>query len=346
MKTEIRIYKGAHVSHCNRDILRKRTVMALSKLVLPVICAPMFIVSGLDLVKAACCEGIVGTFPALNARTTEALDRWLADVSSATCEGPQPVYGVNLIVHSSNPRLDADVDLCIKYKVPLIITSLGIRRDVINRIQSYGGLVFHDATTVRHAQKGIDAGVDGLILICAGGGGHAGSLSPFAFIPEVRRIFEGCIVAGGAISSGVSIAAARLLGADLTYIGTRLIATRESAASDGYKQMILDGAASDVVYTPAITGVHGSFLKASLRAAGLTPDDLPEKPASFHARRQDESTKQEGATAWKLIWSAGQGIGSIDDVPSLADLIVRMRGDFATAIQSAGSSHRLQDMIL
>ncbi len=238
---------------------------ALSNLALPVICAPMFLVSSRDLVKAACRAGVVGTFPSLNARTAEAFDEWLTDISAATAQGAQPVYGVNLVLHaSSNPRLDADVDLCVKHKVPLVITTLGVRRDVIERIQAYGGLVFHDATTVRHAVKGAEAGVDGLILICAGGGGHSGSLSPFAFVPEVRRVFDGFIVLGGAISSGTSVAAACMLGADLSYLGTRLIATRESTASDAHKQMILDGNSSDVIYTPAITGVHGSFLKASL----------------------------------------------------------------------------------
>jgi nitronate monooxygenase len=324
------------------EALRRRSMAALSNLALPAVCAPMFLVSGQDLVKEACRAGVVGTFPSLNARTAEAFDDWLTDISATTAQGAQPVYGVNLVLHaSSNPRLDADVDLCVKHQVPLVITTLGVRRDVIERIQAYGGLVFHDATTVRHAIKGAEAGVDGLILICAGAGGHSGSLSPFAFVPEVRRVFDGCIVVGGAISSGASIAAVRMLGADLSYLGTRLIATRESTASDAHKQMILDGNASDVIYTPAITGVHGSFLKASLRAAGLDPAALPEKPAKFRARSQDESAKQEGATAWKVIWSAGQGIGNIDDVPEVADLIARLSRDYSAAMESGGRSKHL-----
>lgn len=304
----------------------------LARLRLPVICSPMFLVSGPDLVIAACKAGVVGTFPSLNQRTSEGLAAWLDQIGTTLADDPQAApYGVNLIVHESNPRLEDDLELCIAHRVPLIITSLGVRPGLVRRVQAYGGLVFHDVTTVRHARKAIEAKVDGLILVCAGAGGHSGTLSPFAFLPEVRALFDGPIVLGGAISSGAAIAAARVLGADLAYLGTRLIATQESMAVAEFKQMILDGTAADVVYTPAITGVSGNFLRASLRAVGLDPDNLPAPSAEFKTRHRDAGNEEKGVKAWKQIWSAGQGIGSIDDIPAVAELVERLEAEYRQA---------------
>lgn len=304
----------------------------LARLKLPVICAPMFLVSGPDLVIEACKAGVVGTFPSLNQRTSEGLTAWLDQIVGALAADPQAApFGVNLIVHESNPRLADDLELCIAHRVPLIITSLGVRPELVRRVQAYGGLVFHDVTTVRHARKAIDAKVDGLILVCAGAGGHSGTLSPFAFLPEVRALFDGPIVLGGAISSGTAIAAARVLGADLAYLGTRYIATQESMAVAEFKQMILDGSAADVVYTAAITGVSGNFLRASLRGVGLDPDNLPAAAAKFKTRHRDVGSEEQGVKAWKQIWSAGQGIGSIADLPTMAALIARLAAEYRLA---------------
>lgn len=304
----------------------------LARLRLPVICSPMFLVSGPALVIAACKAGVVGTFPSLNQRTSEGLAACLSEIDTALVDDVNAApYGVNLIAHESNPRLADDLELCIAHRVPLIITSLGVRPELVQRVQAYGGLVFHDVTTVRHARKAIEAKVDGLILVCAGAGGHSGTLSPFAFLPEVRALFAGPIVLGGAISSGAAIAAARVLGADLAYVGTRLIATQESMAVAGFKQMILDGTAADVVYTPAITGVSGNFLRASLRAVGLDPDNLPAPAARFKTRYRDAGSEEQGVKAWTHIWSAGQGIGTIDDVPAMAELVTRLEAEYRLA---------------
>jgi len=304
---------------------------------LPVLCAPMFLVSGPELVISASKAGMIGSFPALNQRTTEGLDEWLQTISSALAAVPGHSalpYAVNLIVHKSNERLDQDVAVLERYRVPLIITSLGVRPELIERIHNWGGLVFHDVTTMRHAQKALEASVDGLILVCNGAGGHSGSLSAFAFVPEIRKIYSGPLVLGGAISTGAGIAAARVMGADLAYVGTRCIATRESMADAEYKQMVLDGAAADTVYTASITGVHGNFLRASLRAAGLDPDNLPPPPKDFHTRRRDVDSAASGTKAWKQIWSAGQGIGAIDDVPTMAELTNRLETEYRTALEA------------
>lgn len=314
------------------------------RLTIPAIAAPMFLVSGPDLVLAACRAGVVGTFPALNQRSSEGFDDWLAAIGEglaaaerdAAPDSPVAPYGVNLIVHKTNPRVEADLAICVKHRVPLVITSLGAVSDLVAEVHRYGGVVFHDVTNMRHAEKAVAAGVDGLILVCAGAGGHAGTLSPFALLPEVRRLFDGTIVLAGAISSGRAIAAARMLGADLAYLGTRFIATTESLASDEYKRMILDGSAADIVYTPAISGIPGSFLKASVRAAGLDPDNLPAKGDGYRAkvgkeRGEGEAGPVEEAKAWKRVWSAGQGIGSIVDVPSTADLVRRLRDEYEAA---------------
>ncbi len=297
------------------------------RLSLPAVAAPMFLVSGPEIVIASCRAGVVGTFPALNQRTSEGFDEWLTEIGEALTEADAP-YGVNLIVHKTNPRVEPDLEICAKHKVPLIITSLGAVPDLVNTVHGYGGVVFHDVTTVRHAQKAADAGCDGLILVCAGAGGHAGTLSPFALLPEIRKFFDGTILLAGSLSDGRAIAAAQMLGADLAYIGTRFIATAESQAVDRFKQMIVDSAAKDIVYTPAISGIPGSFLRPSIEAAGYDPDDLPEKGA---AQAEFGDNMQEERKAWRDVWSAGQGVGQIDDAPSVAELVDRLKREYDTA---------------
>jgi nitronate monooxygenase len=300
------------------------------RLALPVIAAPMFIVSGPELVIAQCRGGIVGSFPALNARPQEALDEWLSQIRAAVGDAP---FAVNQIIHQSNVRLEHDLDLCIRHQVPIIITSLRAPGDVVKQVHAYGGLVFHDVINVRHAEKALAEGVDGLILVCAGAGGHAGTLSPFALVTEVRKIFKGPIILAGAISNGRSILAARALGADFAYMGTRFIATREANASQAYKEAIVASTAADVVYTPYFTGVAGNYLKPSIVAAGLDPDNLPVK---------DKSAMNFGggaAKAWRDIWGVGQGIGAIDDIPGAEELIGRLKQEYAAGLRElAGES--------
>jgi nitronate monooxygenase len=297
------------------------------RLRIPVVAAPMFLVSGPALVTAASKAGVLGAFPALNQRSSEGFDDWLSEIESALAADPNAApYGVNLIVHRSNPRVEADLALCVKHKVPVVITSLGAVADLVKEVQSYGGVVFHDVINRRHAEKAAEAGVDGLILVCGGAGGHAGTYNPFAFLPEIRRFFKKTILLAGAISDGRSVAAARMLGADLAYLGTRFIATKESLAAEGFKQMIVDGSAADIVYTPAISGIHGNFLKDSVRAVGLDPDNLPTGGHGYKAKVSDEQK------AWKHVWSAGQGVGSIDDVPSAAALVDRLEQEYRTAL--------------
>jgi nitronate monooxygenase len=294
------------------------------RLALPVIAAPMFIVSGPELVIAQCRGGIVGSFPALNARPQEALDEWLTQIRAAVGDAP---FAVNQIIHQSNVRLEHDLDLCIRHQVPIIITSLRAPGDVVKHVHEYGGLVFHDVINVRHAEKALAEGVDGLILVCAGAGGHAGTLSPFALVTEVRKIFKGPIILAGAISNGRSILAARALGADFAYMGTRFIATREANASQAYKEAIVAGAAADVVYTPYFTGVAGNYLKPSIVAAGLDPDNLPVKDKT--AMNFDGGA----AKAWRDIWGVGQGIGAIDDIPGAEEHIGRLKQEYAAALR-------------
>ncbi|MGY8873054.1 MAG: NAD(P)H-dependent flavin oxidoreductase [Pseudomonadales bacterium] len=316
------------------------------RLSLPLICAPMFLVSGPDLVIEACKAGVVGTFPALNRRTSEEFESWLVEITTAlqayTAEtGKQAApFGVNLIVHKSNPRLQADLDICKRHQVPLIITSLGAVPDVVETVHSYGGLVFHDVATIRHAEKAAQAGVDGLIAVCAGAGGHAGVLSPFAFVNEIRTFYQGSIILSGCLSTGRDIATAQILGADLAYMGTRFINTQESLAVTEYKQMIVDSKAKDIVYTPEISGIPANFLKPSLQAAGLNPetgksldtDNAVSDAGSKELNLGEELTApKEGATAWKSIWSAGQGVGSINNVPSVAELLVALHEEYIDA---------------
>lgn len=304
-----------------------------SQMSLPVIASPMFIVSSPALVIAQCTSGVIGSFPALNARPAEKLEEWLAQIETALAaarlvnpEARIAPYAVNQIIHQSNDRLEGDIDVCIRHRVPMIITSLRAPTDMVKRVHEYGGVVFHDVINVRHAQKALEAGVDGLVLVCAGAGGHAGTLSPFALVREVRRFFDGPIVLSGAITDGDGILAAEALGADFAYIGTRFIATEEANAAQAYKQMILDTTAADVLYTPYFTGVHGNYLKPSIAAAGLDPDNLPAAD-----KTKMDFGSNAGPKTWKDIWGAGQGVGNIDEVLPAAQLVARMRSEYQAA---------------
>ncbi|WP_022980170.1 nitronate monooxygenase family protein [Ideonella sp. B508-1] len=306
-----------------------------SRLSLPVIASPMFIVSNPRLVAAECKAGIVGSFPALNARPAELLDEWLTQLKAelathdaAHPERPAAPFAVNQICHRSNDRLMRDMETCVKHQVPIIITSLQVSAELVAAAHSYGGVVFHDVISIRHAEKAIEAGVDGLILVCAGAGGHAGTLSPFALLPEIRRIFQGPIALAGAIANGQSILAAQALGADFAYMGTRFIATQEANAVDAYKQMLVDTHAEDIVYSSLFTGVPGNYLKPSIAAAGMDPDNLPSADKS---KMDFGSGGNSAAKAWRDIWGAGQGVGSIDSVPSVAALVEQLKAEYREA---------------
>ncbi len=297
---------------------------AFAGLRLPAIAAPMFLTSGPDLVVEVSRSGLVGTFPALNARTTKGFADWLDQIGTRLAAHPGAApYGVNLIVHRTNPRLAADLDMVARHKVPLVITSLGAVRDVVDAVHSYGGLVFHDVISRRHAEKAAEAGVDGIVAVCAGAGGHAGALSPFALVAEIRSFFAGAIALSGAISTGADIAAARAMGADLAYMGTRFLATREAMVSDEQKRMTAAARAADIVHTPAVSGVAANFLRPSLIAAGLDPDNL-----APHAGLD----MQAEAKAWRDVWSAGQGVAGFDDIPGAADLCDRLAAEYAAAV--------------
>lgn len=298
------------------------------RLRLPVISAPMFLISGPDLVAGCCNAGVVGSFPALNQRTSLGYADWLDEISGRLRPGAAP-FGVNLVVHRSNPRLEADLAITIDKMVPLVITSLGLNQDLVKAVQGYGGKVFHDVTSLKFAEKAAAAGVDGLIAVAYGAGGHAGLLSPFAAMQEMRRIFDGTLILAGAISTGRQVAAARLMGADMVYMGTRFMATAESMAVPRQRQMILDARASDIVYTPAVSGVPGNFLRASLAEAGRDPDDLT-PPAQL-----DFGTVE--AKAWRDLWAAGQGVGSIDDMPGVEALCDRMLDEYREALNGAST---------
>lgn len=289
---------------------------------LPAIAAPMFLTSGPDLVVEVSRSGLVGTFPALNQRTTEGFVDWMDQITERLAPHPGAVWGVNLIVHKTNPRLMPDIEAVVRHKVPLVITSLGAVRDVVDAVHSYGGLVFHDVINRRHAEKAAEAGVDGIIAVCAGAGGHAGTLSPFALIPEIRSFFGGTLVLSGAISTGGQIAAARAMGADMAYLGTRFIATDEAMVEQPQKQMLLDARAADILYTDAISGVNANFLIPSIRAAGLDPANLVgHGPMDMGAE----------AKAWKNVWSAGQGVAAIHDILPAAVLCDRLAAEYAEA---------------
>ena len=306
----------------------------IKELSLPAVAAPMFLISGPQLVIECCKNGIVGTFPALNQRTSEGFEEWLVEIKSAlktyeeeTGKKAAP-FGVNLIVHPTNPRLEADIKLCVKHKVPLIITSLGAVSQVVDAIHSYGGLVFHDVIKKRHAQKAAEADVDGLILVAAGAGGHAGTLNPMPFVAEIKKFFNKTILLSGCISTGRDIASALQMGADLAYMGTRFINTTESKATPEYRKMIIDAGASDVVYTASISGVHANFLAASLKAAGITEEDLKKDVKIDFGKELDTEAK-----AWKTIWSAGQGSALIEDSSSVAELVSNLKTEFKDAIE-------------
>ena len=305
---------------------------------IPVIGAPLFTVSYPELVLAQCKAGVVGSFPALNARPEEKLSEWISmmkqELADYQKENPDAVvapFAVNQICHHSNNRLEHDMDVCVEHEVPIIITSLRAPKFVVDAVHSYGGAVMHDVINIRHAKKAIDEGADGLILVCAGAGGHAGALSPFALVREVREFFDGPVALSGSISHGASILSAQAMGADFAYIGTRFIATQEANASQGYKDMIVESTANDIMYTPTFTGVHGNYLKPSVVNAGLDPDNLP------YADKHDMNFGSSGAggdnqkKAWKDIWGSGQGIGNLRDVPSVKDAVDALAEEYEEA---------------
>lgn len=308
----------------------------LQKLRLPVIGSPMFIASGPPLVLAQCKAGIVGAFPALNARPAAMLDTWLtemqAELRAWQAAHPQARIGpiaVNQIVHQSNDRLAEDVAVCVRHRVPIIISSLRAPPpEMLAAIHGYGGIVLHDVISIRHAHKALEAGVDGLILVAAGAGGHAGTLSPFALVGEVRKFFDGPLALSGAIASGDAILAAQAMGADLAYIGSRWLATREANVSEAYRQAIIEASAADIVYTNLFTGVHGNYLKKSIAQAGLDPDNLPE--ADKRAMNFG-SGGNSAAKAWRDIWGAGQGVGLIEDAPAVAEVVERLEDEYQRA---------------
>ncbi|MGB3271397.1 MAG: nitronate monooxygenase family protein [Xanthobacteraceae bacterium] len=309
-----------------------------NRLRLPVIGSPMFIVSVPDLVIAQCKAGIVGAFPALNARPPALLDEWLARIKEelaaydrAHPERPSAPFAVNQIVHRSNNRLEHDLALCEKHKVPILITSLGAREDLNRAAHGWGALVFHDVINQTFAHKAVEKGADGLILVAAGAGGHAGTLSPFAFVAETRAWFDGPLALSGAIATGRAIRAARVLGADFAYIGSAFIATKEANAVDRYKEMVAASGAEDIVYSNLFTGVHGNYLKPSIAAAGMDPDNLPQSDPSQMNFGTDEGGERHKPKAWKEIWGSGQGIGSVSRVVPAADLIARLAAEYDAA---------------
>ena len=310
------------------DILKDR-------LSIPVIGSPLFIISGPELVIAQCKAGVVGSFPSLNARPVEVLDQWLTQINeeldaynAANPDNPAAPFAVNQIVHNSNDRLMQDVELCVKHKVPIVITSLGARPEVFEAIHSYGGICLHDVINNKFAKKAIEKGADGLICVAAGAGGHAGTLSPMPFIQEVREWFDGPVLLSGAIATGDAVLAAQAMGADMAYIGSAFIATKEANADPAYKQSLVDYAAGDIVYTNLFTGVHGNYLRPSIEAAGLDPDNLPESDPSKMNFGSGGSSK---AKAWRDIWGCGQGINAIKSVESAGDLVARLKREYAAA---------------
>lgn len=305
------------------------------RLSIPVVASPLFIISGPELVIAQCKAGVVGSFPSLNARPVEVLDEWLTQINAeldaynlANPDKPAAPFAVNQIVHNSNDRLMQDVELCVKHKVPIVITSLGARTEVFDAIHSYGGIVLHDVINNRFAKKAIEKGADGLICVAAGAGGHAGTLSPMPFIQEVREWFDGPVLLSGAIATGDAVLAAQAMGADMAYIGSAFIATKEANADEGYKQSLVDYAASDIVYTNLFTGVHGNYLRPSIEAAGLDPDNLPESDPSKMNFGSGGSTK---AKAWRDIWGCGQGINAIKSIDTAGELVERLKREYAAA---------------
>lgn len=308
------------------------------QLSVPVICAPLFIISNPDLVIAQCKAGLLGSFPALNARPAEELDVWLTaiEIELAAARAADPnariaPYAVNQIVHDSNSRLRHDIDACVRHRVPVMITSLKAPHEVVEAAHQYGGLVFHDVINARHARKAIQAGVDGLILVASGAGGHAGALNPFALVAEVREFYDGPIALSGSITQGAQVLSTQAMGADFAYIGTRFIATTEARADAAYKQMLVDSHADDIVYSSLFTGVHGNYLRGSIERAGLDPSSLPEGGKSA----MNFDAEVSGAKAWRDIWGAGQGVGSIKDVVSTAEAARRLVSEYREALRAA-----------
>ena len=301
---------------------------------LPVVAAPLFIISHPPLVLAQCKAGVVGSFPALNARPEAQLDEWLAEITeelgrhnAANPDRPAAPFAVNQIVHKSNARLEHDLRMCVKYKVPVVISSLGAVEEVNQAVHSYGGIVLHDIIHDRHARNAIKKGADGLIAVATGAGGHAGTLSPFALIQEIRQWFDGPLLLSGAIATGRAILAAQAMGADMAYIGSPFIATDEARAIDSYKQMIVDSKAADIVYSNLSTGIHAIYLKGSIIAQGMDPTKLPEADPS----KMDFGAAVTGAKAWKEIWGAGQGVGAVNEVVPAAKLVERLANEYAAA---------------
>ncbi len=306
-------------------------------LALPIVAAPMFLISGPELVIECCKNGIVGTFPALNQRTTEGFEEWVIEIKEAlaafeseTGKKAAP-FGVNLIVHQTNPRVQADLEICVKHKVPIIVTSLGAVSQLVDAVHSYGGLVWHDVIKKRHAEKAAEAGVDGLILVSAGAGGHAGTLNPMPFVQEIRSFFKKTILLAGCISNGNDVASALQMGADFAWVGTRFINTVESKASEGYRDMIIASGASDIVHTAAVSGVEANFLRPSLEAMGIT-QEMWSKKAKMDFGKELDAAKAE-AKAWKTLWSAGQGVATIQDSLPVAELVNRFKKEFLEALQ-------------
>ena len=310
----------------------------INSLSLPIVAAPLFLISGPQLVIECCKNGIVGTFPALNQRSTEGFEAWVIEIKEALAEFEKETgkkaapFGVNLIVHPTNPRVQPDLEICIKHQVPLVITSLGAVSDLVDAVHSYGGLVYHDIIKRRHAEKAADAGVDGLILVAAGAGGHGGTLNPMALVNEIKTFFSKTILLSGCISTGNDIASALQMGADLAYMGTRFINVNESLADEAYQEMIISSKAEDIVYTAAVSGVHASFLRPSLEAMGIT-ESLWKQSKKVDFGSELDAAKAE-AKAWKTIWSAGQGVTSINDVKSVAELVDQLKTEFKSALEA------------
>ena len=315
----------------------KNKISLFDGLSIPVIAAPLFLISGPKLVIECCKNGIVGTFPALNQRTSEGFEEWLIQIKSELDEfeketGKKPApFGVNLIVHNTNPRVKADLKICIKHKVPIVITSLGAVSRLVDAVHSYGGLVFHDIVKKRHAEKATEAGVDGLILVAAGAGGHAGTINPMALISEIKSFFNKTVILSGCISNGRDVASALQMGADLAYMGTRFINTKESRAPEDYKQMIIDSSATDIVYTAAVSGVPASFLRPSLESMGITEEMWGRKAKMDFGKELDAA--QAEAKAWSTIWSAGQGVTNISDDLPVQELVDRITNEFKESIK-------------
>ena len=309
-----------------------------NRLSLPLVAAPMFLISGPELALACCQQGIVGSFPALNQRTSEGFEQWLIQMNNelealrdADPDHPPAPYAVNLIVHRTNPRWQADLELCVKHRVPIIITSLGAASQVVDAAHSYGGLVFHDVTNQKHARKAAEAGVDGIIAVAAGAGGHAGTINPIVLVHEIREVFDGAILLAGGLSQGEDILAARAMGADLAYLGTRFINTEESQADDAYRNMIIEAVSGDIIHTPAVSGVPASFMRQSLEAAGFPMDKLHQAGDVNYGEKLKPIDDE--AKALKTVWSAGQGVSQIRDVVSVQTLVERLEREYREAQQ-------------